>query len=287
MPLEFKLLGILFPLVVLLIGCVKAYERSRADLRRLPRIQQIAVLVTLGVAISIGGTKPQPPGPTISNLKLLIAERNRKLSNGESYGAKADIVEAETTTTATTNEVALAVAAIQALSNTVMTASQAVGDATAGERHYLRLVFPSPLLDAESNLYGETLRCTVTNGTATAFVWFNITPNSVPEMYFTISLGAATNNIATIEGVSVSFPNTVEVDGLACYEFTFPLPAQLLHDGMLYAPLDIEKRVTLGCAPLNKPFNVDGGIAFKANGQYWVGVTGWGNQHRHRSRSLF
>lgn len=150
-----------------------------------------------------------------------------------------------------------------------------MADAQAESRHYLRLVFPSPTLDAEANLYGEVLKCTVTNGTGTAYVWFNITPNSEPSMCFTFSLDTATNNIATVEGVSQSFPDTVSINSLDCYTFTFAVPAQLLKDGQLFAPLDFEKRVALGCAAMDVPFNVDGGIAIYANDQYWVGVTGW------------
>lgn len=274
MPLEIIFLGLLLPFAGLTICVVKSYKVWRGKLRGLSRNGKLVAIGVVMAAVAFGGGKG-PVGPTLANLKLLIAERGGKLSNGQSYGEKSAVVSAGALTSFATNATAETLESIAGTSNTVAAAAQSLEEAVAVERHYLRLSFPSPLPEAESNLYGEILRCTATNGVASAHVWFNVAPNADPQMCLTFSLGSATNSISTVAASSSSYPNTVVVDGRDCYQYTFQVPVPLLRDGQLFAPLDVEKRISLGCSAMSVPFNVDGGIALYANGQYYVGVTGW------------
>jgi hypothetical protein len=273
MPLQIIILGLLLPLALLAIGVVKSYAAWQGRLRRLSGVGRIAVLALVVASVAFGGGKG--PGPTISGLKLLLAERGGKLSNGQAYGPKSAVVLAQASTTEAQGIVQGVTGDLPTIAASLETSTTEITNAVVAERHYLRLVFPRPELTEASNLYGEIMRMTVTNGVATAFVWFNVVPNAEPQMFFSFALDTATNRLATVSYTSSSFPDTVEVGGFDCYQFAFPVPAELLSNGLLYAPLDYEKRIALGCPEMDEPFNVAGGLAFHYDNQYWVGVTGW------------
>ena len=268
------LLSLSIPLVFLCAAALKSYKVWRGKLDKLSRSGQLIAVCIIIAAISFGGSKT--PGPTIANLKLLIAEKNGKLSSGQEFGEKAVIRSAIAMIDSAAASVGTVEVFIPAISNVVSASSLEVAECSATNRTYIRLVFPRPALTGMSNLYGEIMRCTVTNGVATAYVWFNIIPNAEPAMCFTFAAGSVTNWLETVGHTASSYPDTVAVDGYDCFTFNFPVPSAFLDgSGFLYAPLDFESRITLGCPQMGVPFNVDGGIALYYDGHYYTGVTGW------------
>lgn len=272
MLLQTILVSLVF-LMTLFIAIVKTSKVWQAQLKELTRSGQLVVICVLIAAISIGGTKV---GPTKTNLKILIAEREaKKLSSGQVYGDKERYREGLAFTDSATSTTLSVADTLPGISNIISTSSVQVYDTIQDDRHYIRLTFERPELTEQSNLYSEIVRCTTSNGMATAYISFSIVPNAEPQMSFVFATGITTNVLAAVKHVHSSFPDTFLVGGYSCYAYSFPIPEALVSDGKLIAPIDFERQVAFGSPEAGKPFNVDGGIAIFHEGQYWIGVTGW------------
>jgi hypothetical protein len=212
----------------------------------------------------------------LSNWRVLMAERSGKLSSGAAFGPKGQVVEAWGSAAFATGVVASASVELPAMSNSLAQSSAAASAARDEPRHYLRLRFPSPEIAADANLYGEIRRHETTNGTVSAYVWFNVVPNVEPGMRFTFASGSPTNRLATVAPSSSSWPDTVDVAGYDCVRYDVPIPAALLSAGdALRSPLDVEARVALGCPESAEPFDVRGDVVLKIGEAYWATVTGY------------
>lgn len=262
------------PLVGIVIAVVKTAEKWLPKLRALPRLQQVGVLVLLGFAVSWGGSKPQPPGPTKSNLKYLLAERAR-LSNGQSFGPKAAVVTASINATQAANSVTNSIDDEAYVLAAIADAKDDATDIEALPRYYLRLVSQSPTVTNQT-LYAEIKQISVTEGVAEAAVWFNVIPNSEPTMRFNYALDTATNLYFTAIPSGSTFPDTFAVGGKDCYLYYFAVPGwtpeTLAGSG---SPVQWEKRVAFGSPETGEPFDILGGLAIYEDGEYWVAVTGY------------
>ena len=265
------LIWMLFPGVVLTILVVKSGRVWCQWLRSMPRWKQVCLVIFLLSAISFGGSKP---GPTRENLRLLLATR-AKLSNGQSYGSKATII----------NAASISDQAAVSGSNSVVTVSNSVthlnsisnnvSDVSLSTRQYIRLVAPSPVV-TNRTLHAELLRITATNGIAEAAVWFNVVPTSDPKMRFHFTSETATNLWYTAIPTTSTFPDTFTVNTRQCYLFYYSVPDALLNaNGCLLAPLQYEKRIQWGCPETSEPLDLRGGIAIQKSGEYYIGVTGF------------
>ena len=260
------------PLVGLVIAVVKTAEKWLPELKALPRLQQVAVVIVLGFAVSWGGSKG--PGPTKSNLRLLLAER-AKLSNGQAYGPKSDVVAATAKATAAAMCVTNAINAGDTMNTTFTNATALVAVAESGPRYYIRLTSPSPVVTNQT-LYAEIQSITVGAGVAEAAVWFNIIPNSEPTMRFNFAADSATNLWFTAEPSGSTFPDTFVRNGRTCYLYYFAVPEVLLNEAEdLVAPLQWEKRVAFGSPETGEPFDIRGGLAIVEDGEYYLAVTGY------------
>ena len=271
------LLCLLFPILGIVILAVKKrhlWEDHLAKIRKLPRLQQVALFVVLGYAVAMGSSKP---GPTLSNLKILIAERaSKRLSSGQEYGEKAVVVdagviaqEAQTGIDAVTN-------ALPVVTGTIDDADDAVTAVEDAPRYYLRQRYQRPLLSETNNLYSEIALQTVdTNGVCMAYVWFSVTPNVQPDMRFIFAAKNIENVKKIVSSYECSFPDTFTINGYECILYAFKVPDYLMKNGKLSTPIDYEREVTCGCEASGEPFDIRGGILLDVDGDLYTGVTGY------------
>lgn len=261
------------PLAVLGIALSKTAHIWLPVYRSWPQWQRVVAVVALSVVVAYGGSKPQPPGPTKANLRLLLAERVR-LSNGMEYGRKADAVSAQSAADAAAAALDAAALDVAASSNLIASSSHAVQTATGEPRKYMRLGTPPPAI-TNNTLYGEIADVRVDAGVAVAAVWFNVIPSSAPGMRFSFASRAATNRWHTATAEQSSWPTTYGMYGRDCYLFYFPCPPELLDaDGDLIAPLHYAQEIGWGSPDTGEPLNLLGGLAVEVDGQYWEAVTG-------------
>lgn len=265
----------IFPIAVFVIFMIKQAPAWLVPLRKMTMPGRVLVLLGFFAISVVGGVKPGP-GPSISNLRILLAERAaNRLSTGLKYGDKESIRTAAVETQAATNSLANVATALPGVATAITNSTTDVGHAKGEERHYFRLVFPRPVSAAQT-LYGETVTVTVSNGIAHASVWFSVTPNVEPQMRFTFASAVATNRIATVPQIQSSYPDTHIADGLACYRYDFPVPSVLLDaNGELYAPLSYERQIAFGAPETGEPFDLQGGLAIYEDGQFYTTVTGF------------
>lgn len=244
--------------------------------RRLGQMGRWRAGAAVAVAVAVVGFGGSKPGPTLSNLRLLLAERGGRLSNGSAYGTKSTLVEAMAAVDAATNDVHAAGAILPAVAASLHASSGTVAAAASGERHYLRLRFPRPALAADSNLYVEILRHAVSNGVMYACVWFSVEPNVQPEMRFHFASGTGTNRLCSVSPTASSWPQFEAVGGYDCIRYEVPVPPQLLDsDGRMRVPLQVEPRCALGSPETGEPFDVRGDVVLSVDGQFWTTVTGY------------
>ncbi len=262
------------PLVALLIALAKTDRAWGPWLRAQPRWKQLAALACLAVAVASGGGKGGPPGPTISNLRLLLAERAAgKLSTGQAYGPKQTVVSAAIQAVGASAVVADAAITLTSASNTLSGAAVAATAAQAAPRYYLALA-DQPSIPTNHTLVAEVISYSVTNGVCEAAVWFNVEPNSEPVMQFHFSAGTATNHWFSERAAVSSFPDTFTIAGRTCYLYYVALPPVLLTPtGDLIAPLQFQRRVAFGGR--GSAFDLRGGLAIFADDQYYITVTGF------------
>ena len=266
------LLSLLIFLTGLLILVIKSWEVWRGLLQTLPQWQRLVVVVVMVMGVATGGSKV---GPTKANLKLLLAERSGKLSNGVAFGRKSGLmVAAENAEAAGAAAVTAADIITNATASVELSATNvnAVAEST---RYYVRLTSPSPVV-TNFTVYAEITVLSVSNGVATAGVWFNVVPNNSPVMQFNFASERAPNCWFTARATDSSYPDTVACGGYDCYLYYFAVPAVLLNDnGGLIAPLQWEKRVAFGAPETGDAMDIKGGLAIYADGNFYVAVTGW------------
>lgn len=262
------------PIIFVIIAVVKTANHWIPSLRALPRIQQISVIVILGYAVAVGGSKP---GPTISNLKLLMAERaSKKLSSGQSYGEKNDIVEAGVIANNAQGDVDLVANSLPVVEGTISDATDAIAGIEAAPRYYMRQRYDRPTLSITNNLYAEISHQSIdTNGVVMAYVWFSVIPNVQPDMRFVFSAGNVESVKAVVTSYECSFPDTFTINGYECILYAFRAPDYLLRDGKLSTPIDYEHEVSFGCEATSEPFDIRGGIVLDLDGDLYTGVTGF------------
>lgn len=264
----------LFPIVMVIIAVVKTADHWIPRLRTLPRIQQFSVIIILGYAVAIGGSKP---GPTISNLKLLMAERaSKKLSSGQHYGEKSAVVEAGVIADSAQGGINTVTNSLPVVEGAISDATDAIADVEGAPRYYLRQRYERPLLNATNNLYAEISHQTIdTNGVVMAYVWFSVVPNVQPDMRFIFSSGSVEHIKTVVSSYECSFPDTFPINGYECILYSFRAPDYLLRDGKLSTPIDYEREVSLGCEATAEPFDIRGGIVLDLDGDLYTGVTGF------------
>jgi len=272
LPAYAGFLALAVPAAAVAILLAKTSRRWRRALAACPAWGRALVALAVAALTIFGGGKP---GPTFSNLRLLLAGRDGKLSTGTAYGPRSGLVAAMAATDGASNAVAAARASLPVVEGILVSAEAAVAAATAQRRDYLRLRFPRPALTETNNLYGEIHGVSATNGVASALVWFSVQPNVEPQMRFTFAMRSATNRLATVVPTGSSWPDLVSCGGYDCVRYDFPVPPALLDGDRLRAPLDHEARVAFGSPETDEPFDVRGGVALYRNGTYYVAVTGW------------
>lgn len=262
------------PLTVLGIVVAKTADRWLPVFRSIPHYQKILLVIFMSMIIAFGGSKGPPPGPTKTNLRLLLAERVR-LSNNMPYGEKSDVVTAEQAAADAAQLTADAAADLGVVSNALASAAISVTAAKAGPRKYVRLHTQPPEIPS-GTLYGEIADVRVDGGVAEVAVWFNVIPASAPEMRFSFASRSAPNRWHTSAAEQSTWPDTFAVLSRECYYFYFPCPPSLLTPGGdLLAPLMFAQEIAWGAPETQEPLDLRGGLAFELDGQYWEAVTGY------------
>jgi hypothetical protein len=257
------------PAAVLVVGMIKLERVWLPVLRKLPLWQRVGAAAALGALVAWGGSKP---GPSKENLRLLMAQREGRLSSGGVYAPKEGLYAAVEQAGAARADSAVALEDVMEAAGALAAAGAEAETICNAQRHYIRL--EAPQREPDGTFYAELVRVSVARGAATAAVWFSLVPESEPKLLFNFASAPAKGVWGRSAPFASSFPDTFPVLGRDCYMYYFDVPQELLdEEGALESALQVEREIALGNATAG--FNLLGALALQHEGRLFLAVTGF------------